>query len=61
MHICHVTVMICGHAERGVVSVLTGIWVTGFRILRMSGDLVTPEYLLLNAGQSTDQRAVGRT
>lgn len=33
------------------------MWIPGFGTLGMLGDLVTPEYLLLKAGQATDQSA----
>lgn len=47
VQICRVTVMICGDAEQGAVSFLTGVWLAGFGTLRTLGDLLTPEYLLL--------------
>lgn len=43
----HVTVIFCSHALQGALSILTGMWITGFGTLRAWGDLVTPEYLLL--------------
>lgn len=47
VQICHGTVITCGDARKGAISI--SMWITGFGTLRILGDLITPTCSLLNA------------